>query len=207
MKRLRYLIPSLFAAGFTGQSHLDAAAPQLTSGGAKDTDRPTLFEMFKQGHAVTLAQHRSHRSHSSHRSGSSTHYSHSSHTSHRSSTGGTGSGYTAPVYTSPAPTPTPAPAPAPARFYVPTRSAEPGEASAPRSDNLPALSGRTERFKAIAKRVQIALLAQGYYEGAIDGDIGPGTRSAIRRFQTARGIAVTGTITSEVLDGLRISSE
>ena len=55
--------------------------------------------------------------------------------------------------------------------------------------------------------MQIALLAQGYYEGAIDGDIGPGTRSAIRRFQTARNIPVTGTITTEVLDGLRVSSE
>ncbi|MBL7373004.1 peptidoglycan-binding protein, partial [Escherichia coli] len=70
-----------------------------------------------------------------------------------------------------------------------------------------ALSGRTERFKSIVKRVQIALLAQGYYQGAIDGVVGPGMRAAIRKFQAARALSVTGTINSEVLDALRVSSE
>jgi hypothetical protein len=206
MRRTHFLIPSLIAAGFGSHDHAQAAAAQLTDGGDGDSDRPTLIERFKQGHAVTLAQHRSHSSHSSHsshRSSSGGHYSHSSHTSHRSSTGGSGSSYTPPVYVAPAPTPTPSAS----SFYVPPRSSQPGEATPPPSDNLPALSGRTERFRSIVKRVQIALLAQDYYDSSIDGIVGPGTRAAIRRLQNARNLPVTGTITSEVLDALRVSSE
>jgi His-Xaa-Ser repeat protein HxsA len=72
---------------------------------------------------------------------------------------------------------------------------------------LPALSGRSERFKSIVRRVQIALLAQGFYEGAIDGVVGPAMRGGMRRFQKKRGLAVTGTITPELLDALRVASE
>lgn len=214
MKRTQFLIPSLLAAGFTAQDGAQAVTPQLSSGGNGDPDRQSLFEVFKQGHAVTLAQHRSHSSHSSHsshRSGGGGHYSHTSHTSHRSSTGG-GSSYSSPVYTAPEPASPPPPhpptrAPSSGPNYIPLRSAQPGEATAPRTEALPALSGRTERFKAIVRRVQIGLLAQGYYAGAIDGIVGPAMRGGIRKFQTVRGLAVTGTITPELLDALRISSE
>ncbi len=198
MKRTRFLIPSLLAAGFGNHAH--SAMVQPTSGGNGDPEHPKLFDIFKQGHTVTLAQHRSHSSHSS---GSGGHYSHSSHTSHRSSTSGYDGGYAPPVYTTPSPTPPPAPHPS----IQPFRSAVTGEATPPRTENVPALSGRTERFKAIVKRVQIGLLAQGYYQDAIDGIVGPGMRAAIRQFQKARNLPVTGTITSEVLDALRVSSE
>jgi len=98
---------------------------------------------------------------------------------------------------------------------VPRSTTPPGEqratppSAAPPQENtaLPALSGRTQRFAAIVRRVQIALLAQGYFEGPITGTVGPVTRAALRRFQQARGLAVTGTITPETLDALRISSE
>jgi len=204
MKRTRFLIPSLFAAGFGTHDAGQAATPALSSGDG-DPGRATLFDIFRQDHYVTLAQHRSHSSHSSHsshRSGSGGHY---SHTSHRSSTGGYDGGYSPPVYSAPAPTP--APAPPTVRRLVPLRSAQPGEATPPPADGLPALSGRTERFKAIVKRVQIGLLAQGYYDGAIDGVVGPGMRGGLRKFQKARSLSVTGTITPEVLDALRVSSE
>jgi len=202
MKRTTFLIPSLVAAGFGAQDGAQAVTPALSSGDG-DPGRATLFDIFRQDHFVTLAQHRSHSSHSSHsshRSGGGGHYSHSS---HRSSAGGYDGGY-APVYTAPAPTPAPPPPP---RRILPLRSAQPGEATPPPADGLPALSGRTERFKAVVKRVQIGLLAQGYYDGVIDGVVGPGMRGALRKFQAARGLSVTGTITSEVLDALRVSSE
>lgn len=42
--------------------------------------------------------------------------------------------------------------------------------------------------------VQVALSRRGYYRGPIDGDIGPGSRAAIRAYQYDRGLPVTGGI-------------
>lgn len=210
MKRIKYLIPSLLAAGFGSQDTAHATVPIVTGHGG-DPDGPrSLFELFKQGHMVTLAQHRSHSSHSSHgshRSGSGGHRSHSSHTSHRSSAGGYAPSYSPPAEVRPAPTPTPQSSPTPSSSPLPLRSVQPGEATPPQINDPTTLSGRNERFKAIVRRVQIALLAQGDYTGAIDGIVGPKTRGAIRQFQERRGLDVTGTITSELLDALRVSSE
>ncbi len=50
--------------------------------------------------------------------------------------------------------------------------------------------------------VQEALARRGYYKGQADGVIGPQTRSAIREFQRATGLAVTGRITPELLQAL-----
>jgi His-Xaa-Ser repeat protein HxsA len=86
------------------------------------------------------------------------------------------------------------------------RATPPADTSAGES-SLPALSGRTQRFAAIVRRVQIALLGQGYFDGPITGTVGPVTRGALRRFQQVAGISVTGTITPETLDALRVSSE
>jgi His-Xaa-Ser repeat protein HxsA len=69
------------------------------------------------------------------------------------------------------------------------------------------LSGRSTQFTSIVRRVQIGLLGQGLYEGAIDGVVGPQLRSAIRAFQSQTGLQITGTITPEVLDALRVSSQ
>lgn len=202
-----FLIPSLLAAGFGAQDGAQAAFTTAASTGAGDPNAAKLFQIFKQDHAVTLAQHRSHSSHSSHsshRSGGGGHYSHSSHTSHRSSTGGTDSLYT----------PTPVPSPPPASDPDLPRSTTPlGElrATPPEGSTqgtaLPALSGRTQRFAAIVKRVQIALLAQGFFNGPITGTVGPVTRAALRQFQTSRGLEATGTITPATLDALKVSSE
>jgi peptidoglycan hydrolase-like protein with peptidoglycan-binding domain len=56
------------------------------------------------------------------------------------------------------------------------------------------------------RKVQIALLARDLYSGPIDGTVGPALRGAIRQFQQDQNLTVTGTITSEVLDGLRVST-
>lgn len=43
-----------------------------------------------------------------------------------------------------------------------------------------------------AARCQAALYRRGYYRGPIDGDIGPGSREAIRRYQHRNGLTITG---------------
>lgn len=50
--------------------------------------------------------------------------------------------------------------------------------------------------------VQSALAREGYYDGAIDGKLGPGTRNALRRYQRDRGLEVTGGITHGVTQAL-----
>ena len=53
--------------------------------------------------------------------------------------------------------------------------------------------------------VQRALARKGYYRGGIDGDIGPGTRAAIRSYQYNRGLEVSGRIDGTLLRSLGIS--
>lgn len=52
--------------------------------------------------------------------------------------------------------------------------------------------------------VQSALARAGYYDGAIDGSLGPATRSALRRYQRDRGLSVTGRIDQSVVEALRV---
>jgi hypothetical protein len=204
MTRTRFLIPSMIAAGFGTHDPAQAALTHVTTTGTDDPNTGTLMKLFTQDHAVTLAQHRSHSSHSSHgshashSSGGGGHYSHMSHTSHRSSTGGYDTPYIPPASPEPAPSSPPPSSP----VSPPSQRATP-----PSGDGLPALSGRSQRFAAIVRRVQLALLAQGYYDGRIDGIVGPAMRAALRRFQGGRGLNVTGTITPQTLDALMIASE
>lgn len=212
MRTTKYIITSLALAGFGPADPALAGFVQATTGGGDDPDTGKLFQLFKQDHLVTLAQHRSHRSHRSH-------------SSHRSGSGG----YSSPVYSAPSPVyvpPSPPPPPPPSSRprspssrplpWSPPATTEGKDVEAPtpqtlirphRVEGLPALSGRTQRFASIVRRVQIALLGRGLYEGTIDGVVGPGTRAAIRNFQTGAGLEATGTITPEVLDGLMVSSE
>ena len=50
--------------------------------------------------------------------------------------------------------------------------------------------------------VQAALARRGYYGGPVDGDIGPGSRRAIARYQADHGLRPTGAITSSLLNSL-----
>jgi hypothetical protein len=52
--------------------------------------------------------------------------------------------------------------------------------------------------------VQRELKRRGYYSGPLDGDIGPGSRNAIRAYQADRGLSVTGRIDSRLLRSLGI---
>ena len=55
-----------------------------------------------------------------------------------------------------------------------------------------------------AVAVQRALAGRGYYGGPIDGDIGPGSRAAIRAYQADHGMEVTGEIDGPLLRSLGI---
>jgi hypothetical protein len=57
----------------------------------------------------------------------------------------------------------------------------------------------------LAADVQRALKRRGYYHGSIDGDIGPGSRSAIRAYQRDKGLSITGRIDNALLRSLRVS--
>ncbi len=53
--------------------------------------------------------------------------------------------------------------------------------------------------------VQRELRRRGYYRGPIDGDIGYGSRAAIRSYQHDRGLSATGRIDSTLLRSLGIN--
>ena len=80
-------------------------------------------------------------------------------------------------------------------FYYPRTSisvyGSPGYSRYSYSDNL-------------AAQVQQALRTRGYYKGRIDGDIGAGSRAAIRAYQQDRGLGVTGRVDTALLRSLRI---
>ena len=54
-------------------------------------------------------------------------------------------------------------------------------------------------------RVQAALMRLGYFNGDIDGLLGPETRAALTAYQTARGLKETGRMDLETLTKLGIS--
>lgn len=56
----------------------------------------------------------------------------------------------------------------------------------------------------LAEDVQRALAKRGYYHGAIDGDVGPGTRGAIREYQYRNHLEVTGRIDLALLRALGV---
>ena len=65
-----------------------------------------------------------------------------------------------------------------------------------------AMSNADDHTGSLGAEVQEALAAQGYYHGAIDGDVGPMTRNAIATYQRVHRLPMTGTITTSLLDSL-----
>jgi len=198
MRKAPFLISTLAAAGFGTTHPLQAAITTVTGPGAGAGDDPNsakLFQIFRQDHLYTLAGHTSHSSHASH----------ASHASHRSGSGGSyyptytpPPTYTPqPVYTPPSYTPAPAPAPADTTL----------RATPPSSDGPRPLKGGSELFNSVVRRVQLGLLAYGYYDGPINGVVGPEMKKALKAFQAAFHMPQTGTITPEVLDALKVSAQ
>lgn len=56
----------------------------------------------------------------------------------------------------------------------------------------------------VVAQVQEELAQAGYYRGAVDGVIGPRTRSAIRAYERANGLRVDGRIDSDLLSAMGI---
>ncbi len=56
----------------------------------------------------------------------------------------------------------------------------------------------------LAVSVQTALVRRGYYRGPISGVVSPSGREAIRAFQAAEGLPVTGVIDPKLLNALGI---
>jgi peptidoglycan hydrolase-like protein with peptidoglycan-binding domain len=50
--------------------------------------------------------------------------------------------------------------------------------------------------------VQARLQNLGYYEGEVDGELGPETQDAIRAFQDDHALDATGEISADLLDAL-----
>lgn len=188
MKLKRFLIPSLFAAGLLPQQ---ASAIPTDDAKPADPQKTSLFQAFKLQHVFTLAGHRSH----------------SSHASHRSSSGGAVYSPPTPSYSAPAPIYAPS---TPAPLYTPPASDSTSPSSIlPSSPDaaLKVLPGNSDKFLEIAKQVQLGLYSWGYYAGEIDGVVGPATRTAISSMQSDWGLPVTGTITPEVLNALKIVAQ
>ena len=123
------------------------------------------------------------------------HRSHSSHGSHRShrSSGGTRSRTTPSVPQSPPPA-IPIPAPSPAQ---PVPRQVPGTTQVlPRPTQ--------QDLSVMVVRVQAALMRLGYFNGDIDGLLGPVTRAALKSFQRAQGLTQTGRMDLETLSRLGI---
>jgi hypothetical protein len=57
----------------------------------------------------------------------------------------------------------------------------------------------------IIVNVQVALQQQGYYAGAIDGDLGPQTRGALAAFQADHGLAVSSAVDRPTLQTLGLA--
>lgn len=61
-------------------------------------------------------------------------------------------------------------------------------------------------YRAQVKQVQAALNAAGYTAGPADGALGPKSRAAISRYQSANGLAATGDVNAELLASLGIDN-
>jgi len=58
----------------------------------------------------------------------------------------------------------------------------------------------------LAMHVQVQLNSAGYYQGAIDGDIGPATRAALSAYQKDHGLSQTGDINDATLKSLGVTN-
>jgi peptidoglycan hydrolase-like protein with peptidoglycan-binding domain len=57
-------------------------------------------------------------------------------------------------------------------------------------------------MEAFIRRLQVALLVQGYDPGPVNGVLGEQTQAALKLFQSAMGLAVTGYMDRDTLKGL-----
>ncbi|TSA33827.1 MAG: hypothetical protein D4R65_07085, partial [Verrucomicrobiaceae bacterium] len=61
--------------------------------------------------------------------------------------------------------------------------------------------------QSVESSVQIVLSKQGYYQGPIDGSVGPATSRAIRNYQRDHHLTPTGTINSALLISMGLAGQ
>lgn len=146
-----------------------------------------IFAPLNTETPVYIAGHRSHSSHRSHRS----------HSSHRSSSGG---GY----YRSAPATPSYS-APASNNQQRNLTGNSQNSSTSNRNDYSSNISNSTttaEQRKRLVMRVQYALFERSYYDGVIDGIMGPATRDAISRYRQTYGLPLNVYIDAALLNSL-----
>ena len=161
-----------------------------------DKEAPHAVSLLNERVSAELLQHRSHSSHGSHGS-------------HRSSSGG--------GYRRPAPAPSPAPRPPQRREPLVTPTEDVGRSDPLGQEPRPAESipdrkkPRSvsdldpEALKNVVMRMQLALQFEGYYQGNIDGVMGPGTREAVKRFKKAKSIPGDTVFDARTLNALGVA--
>jgi peptidoglycan hydrolase-like protein with peptidoglycan-binding domain/uncharacterized caspase-like protein len=101
------------------------------------------------------------------------------------------------VATTPPRAPTPAPTPTPTPTVAPKPAPAP-QVAAPKPPQAPSPAASEPSFDAGSRRaLQDALRMLGFYDGATDGDFGPGTRAAISDYQADNGLPATGYLTAQ----------
>ncbi|ARO15014.1 Peptidoglycan binding domain protein [Ketogulonicigenium robustum] len=97
---------------------------------------------------------------------------------------------------------TPRPLPAASAVVAPPPAVEPPVETDPAETVETALASENLLDRAAKQAIQSALADAGVYSGAIDGLFGRGTRDAMTAWQTQRGSAPTGVLTSAERDAL-----
>ncbi|GLQ30745.1 His-Xaa-Ser repeat protein HxsA [Litoribrevibacter albus] len=143
----------------------------------EDTENPFNERVIAPLNAETPFYIAGHRSHSSH----------SSHSSHRSSSG---SSYKrTPTYSAP-------------RYNASDSLGQPSKPSYSQPATKAAVD--YEARAALIKRVQLGLNIAGYYDGAIDGILGPKTREGILLYRIVKGLGSSDKIDADLLNALGI---
>ncbi|QQS10743.1 MAG: DUF4236 domain-containing protein [Rhodospirillales bacterium] len=113
---------------------------------------------------------------------------------------------TAPPPPVPAPDPpaAAATAPAPPPPLLPRAATPAPTASAPSVAPSPPVPAASPITATDIQEVQTRLKALGHDPGPVDGSVGPRTQSAIRAYQSANALPVTGEVTRALIDRLKI---
>ena len=75
-----------------------------------------------------------------------------------------------------------------------SQAASPMEAMGEPSGTAAGVSSTGVALKPSKKEIQQALKNAGFYQGAVDGKVGPQTREAIKQFQQVNGLKIDGVV-------------
>lgn len=199
----KFLVSSLLAAGFfniaDASSDKNIKIEKLENVDLINNSKG-LKSIAEKNVPFTLMAHSSHSSHSSSSHYSSSHSSHASHSSHYShyshgSIEGQMKNYSY-AYKD--------------QGLGRNLNSTPNSSILPRSpaivDSKKSIKGRSEDFKVLTQRAQLALYAMGYYSGEVDGLMNNETVSSISKYQSKHNLKVTGSLSDELIAYLDIGA-